>query len=154
MAAVAQDQPVKLVVDVAVLHDGEVALARYRDVANYDNQRGWFLPDDLLNHLEHPADGARRVLSEQLGLTVDSIAGPHLESFPGRRGVWHLAFHYVARLAAKPNLTLADGIREVAWFKLDSLPARRDVAHGGWAIDVLAKLLPEIRADDEADAAD
>jgi len=26
------------------------------------------------------------------------------------------------------------------WFSVDRLPDRRDVAHGGWALDVLASL--------------
>ena len=43
-----------LVADVALFAEGQVLLVRYRDMAKYDNESGWFLPDDELNYLEHP----------------------------------------------------------------------------------------------------
>lgn len=57
----------RLVADVCVLAGERVLLVRYKDVRRYDNQRGWFLPDDYLAHLEHPEDAAMRILQEQAG---------------------------------------------------------------------------------------
>src|SRR6266567_4318805 len=50
-----------LVCDLGVLAEGSVLLVRYRDMAKYDGEAGWFLPDDVLHHLEHPGRAAERI---------------------------------------------------------------------------------------------
>jgi ADP-ribose pyrophosphatase YjhB (NUDIX family) len=127
----------KLVADVALFSEGRTALVRYRDTEKYDRQRGWFLPDDFLEHGEHPNDAARRILRDQLGLDVTGLRLVHVESFGGEGSAWHLVFHHRAEVAGLPDLAQGANVASAAWFPLDGLPARRDVAHGGWAIDVL-----------------
>lgn len=130
----------KLVADVAVLDDGGVWLVRYRDANRYDHQAGWFLPDDLIHHAEDPADAASRILREQLGLTGTAPRLDHVESFTGRDRSWHLVFHYALVLdrapAAEPSIDVAEARR----FRLDALPPRGEVAHGGWALDTIRRL--------------
>lgn len=58
----------KLVADVTLVGAGQVILTRYTDTTRYDRQRGWFLPDDYLEHEEHPADAATRIVRTQLGI--------------------------------------------------------------------------------------
>ena len=60
-----------LICDVAVLAEGSVLMVKYEDLAKYDGEAGWFLPDDVLRELEHPTRAAARILKEQLGLEVD-----------------------------------------------------------------------------------
>lgn len=129
----------KLVADVAALSRGRVLLVKYKDASKYDNQKGWFLPDDFLAHGEHPTEAAKRILNEQAGVTVDSAQLRHVESFGN--GAWHLIFHHRADLGANPRLTLGENVAEAKWFPVDGLPERKAVAHGGWAIDVLEEML-------------
>lgn len=127
---------IKLIVDVAVLHDGRVLLVRYAEPERYDQQRGWFLPDDLLHDLESPEAGAARVLAAQPGVADTSVRLGTVESFRGRDGTWHLAFHDRADVASD-TLTPTSALLESRWFALDALPPRAECAHHGWALDVL-----------------
>jgi ADP-ribose pyrophosphatase YjhB (NUDIX family) len=129
----------KLIADVAAFADSRVLLVRYRDTSRYDGQSGWFLPDDYLSHLEHPTDAARRILDEQVGITVRDALLSHIESFGN--GAWHLAFHHRAGLDEPPPLRPSANVRDAKWFPLDGLPDPEDVAHHGWAIDVLTEML-------------
>src|SRR5207245_5394332 len=72
-----------LVADVALFAEDQVLLVRYRDMAKYDNESGWFLPDDELNYLEHPERAGTRILKEQLGLPGLKPRLDHIESFKG-----------------------------------------------------------------------
>jgi ADP-ribose pyrophosphatase YjhB (NUDIX family) len=131
----------KLVADVALFASGHVALVRYRDAAKYDRQAGWFLPDDLLAYLEHPDAAGRRIVAEQLGLDNVPVRLAHIESFKGNDASWHLIFHYAATLASIPSAVQSDQLSTLEWFPLDSLPDRSDVAHHGWALDVIEAML-------------
>ncbi|HEU0303642.1 MAG TPA: NUDIX domain-containing protein [Gaiellaceae bacterium] len=129
----------KLVADVAVFAGDQVLLVRYQDTSDYDGQRGWFLPDDYLQHLEHPEAAAARILREQAGLDdPPNVRLSHIESFDG--GTWHLVFHYAADVAEAAPVAAAGNVLAAEWFGLDSLPQKEDVAHHGWAIDVLAAI--------------
>lgn len=128
----------KLVADVAALNGGKVLLVRYRDASKYDNQRGWFLPDDYLLHGEHPAEAARRILKEQAGVAIPLPPLTHIESFGN--GAWHLVFHHKADLSKAPRLKAGANVADAEWFPLDALPDREEVSHGGWAIDVLREI--------------
>ena len=124
----------KLVADVAVLAGDSVLLVRYRDVSRYDGQSGWFLPDDFLDHLEHPEAGAARILSEQAGLST-TVRLDHIESFGD--GAWHLIFHYRAGLAGPVPITAGQNVAAAEWFPLDGLPPDSEMGHEGWGRQTL-----------------
>jgi ADP-ribose pyrophosphatase YjhB (NUDIX family) len=129
----------KLVADVAVVIADEVLLVRYRDVSKYDGEAGWFLPDDFLLRLEHPDDAARRILREQTGVEPAELRLGEIESFDG--GAWHLVFHYVAGLAEPVEVRPGDNVAAAEWFPIESLPDGAELAHHGWARDVLGRIL-------------
>jgi ADP-ribose pyrophosphatase YjhB (NUDIX family) len=130
-----------LICDVAVVAQQNVLLVRYGDMAKYDDEAGWFLPDDTLEHLEHPTRAAQRIAREQLGLTLDDVSLGLIESFRGNDGSWHLSFHHLAHLPSVPDLRPAPDLEAVEWFPLDRLPPRSQVAHHGWALTVLRKMV-------------
>ena len=129
----------KLVADVAPLSGGRVLLVRYRDTSRYDGQRGWFLPDDFLEWEEHPADGAKRILRDQAAIESASLRLAEVESFGN--GAWHLVFHYAADIPEGQEITPGANIAEAAWFDLNALPAAADMAHEGWGLEVLERVL-------------
>ena len=131
----------KLIADVAVVAEDQVLMVRYSDGNRYDHQTGWFLPDDLLNHLENPEDAARRLLLEQVGVDAGAVFLSHVESFQGKDGTWHLAFHFVIQMEKLPDITMSKDIDSFEWFYLDQLPLRGDVAHRGWALDTIREIL-------------
>lgn len=128
----------KLIADVTVRSGERILLVRYRDVSRYDGQRGWFLPDDALDRLEHPDDGARRILREQVGLEVP-VALDHIESFGN--GAWHLVFHYRADAAPTAAVRAGVNVRDARWFDLEDLPSPNEMAHDGWGLDVAARVI-------------
>ncbi|MFP6741684.1 MAG: NUDIX domain-containing protein [Alphaproteobacteria bacterium] len=134
-----QTHAVKLIVTVSVVADDRVLMVE--PVGGQDGESGWFLPNELMNELEHPEHAAHRVLDDGLGLEGIDVALSHMESFTGGDGTWHLAFHYVARFDDEPDLTLSKRFATAEWFTADSLPARDEVAHGGWALGVIRKVL-------------
>ena len=129
---------IRLVADVLVRANDRVLLVRYAHPEKYDDQRGWFLPDDFLRHGEHPRDAAKRILAEQVGLADVDVSLDHIESFDGDD--WHLIFHFksgpVHDDAIRPSRELA----EARWFPIAELPPRADVAHDGWALDLIAAM--------------
>lgn len=129
-----------LISDVAVFSGDRVLLVRYRDMEKYDGETGWFLPDDVLRHLEHPAHAGKRIGREQLGLELDGVQLDHVESFKGNDGSWHMSFHHAAELQGEPDLQTASDIADAEWFALEALPPRSEVAHHGWALTVLRKI--------------
>jgi ADP-ribose pyrophosphatase YjhB (NUDIX family) len=130
-----------LICDVAVLAEGNVLLVRYADVEKYDGESGWFLPDDVLQPFEHPTRAATRIAREQLGLALGDVDLGLIESFQGNDDSWHLTFHHRARFASRPGIAPAADIGEAEWFPLDGLPPRAEVAHHGWALTVLRKMV-------------
>lgn len=129
----------KLLADVVVVADDSVLLVRYRGMP--DHQRGWFLPDDQLQYLEHPDDAAARILKEQLGIQEGKPELALVESFKGNDGSWHLVFHFRLRLSRRPDVRASEDVDEARWFELSALPPRSEVAHHGWALDVLEECL-------------
>ena len=130
---------VQLISDVALLNSEarKVLLVRYRR-RGYDT--GWYLPDVLLNLLEHPDEGAKRVLWEQLGSAPSQISLSHVESFEAE-GFWHLAFHYKAESDDKVGDHASTDIAELRWFPVDELPDFSDVGFNGWALKTLGRIL-------------
>ena len=129
-----------LIADVAVIADGKVLLVRYKDTNRYDHQPGWFLPDDAIRDREPPDAAARRIAREQLGLRLADARLDHVESFTGDNGSWHLPFHYVAELDRAPVVKPSEDLAAAEWFDLGKLPPKSDVAHHGWALQVLARI--------------
>jgi ADP-ribose pyrophosphatase YjhB (NUDIX family) len=128
----------RLVADVAPLVGDRLVFVRYRDTSSYDGQRGWFLPDDLLEHAEHPDDAARRILREQLGWEGIEPRLSHIESFGNGR--WHLIFHYAVELPEELAIRPGANVLEAAWFGSNELPPAEELAHGGWGLEVLAEI--------------
>jgi ADP-ribose pyrophosphatase YjhB (NUDIX family) len=131
----------KLIADVAVIAEDQVLMVRYSDGNKYDHQNGWFLPDDLLKHVEHPEDAAKRLLADQVGIEAQNLFLSHVESFQGNDGTWHLAFHFVIQFEKLPDIDMSKDIDSFDWFYLDQLPARADVAHHGWALNTIREIL-------------
>src|SRR5919204_437759 len=129
----------KLVADVAVVAGDEVLLVRYRDTSKYDGEAGWFLPDDYLARLEHPDDAARRIVREQVGTESADLRLAEIESFDGE--AWHLVFHYVAGLEDPVEVRAQGNVAAAEWFPIDSLPDAAEIAHHGWAREVLGRVL-------------
>ena len=132
-----------LICDVALIAEGSVLLVRYKDVEKYDGEAGWFLPDDVLQNLEHPTRAAKRIAREQLRLELDDVRLGLIESFRGNDGGWHMSFHHVAELPSRPDVQPADDLAAAEWFQLDALPPRSEVAHHGWALSVLKRMMRE-----------
>ncbi len=126
----------KLVADIALFAGDRVLLVRYRDVRKFDGETGWFLPDDCLRRLEHPEDAAKRILREQVGLGAPRLRLGLIESFEGN-GAWHLIFHYEGHVEGEAQLTPGENTAHAEWFRLTELPDRSELAHEGWALDVL-----------------
>src|SRR3989440_12295808 len=126
-----------LVADVALFAEGQVLLVRYRDTAKYDNESGWFLPDDELEYLEHPERAGTRILKEQLGLLALKPRLDHIESFKGNSGAWHMSFHNKLDLERMPRLKASKAVAEAQGFGRRKLPVRDQVAQHGWALHVL-----------------
>jgi ADP-ribose pyrophosphatase YjhB (NUDIX family) len=129
----------KLVADVALVAEDRVLFVRYRDTAKYDGQTGWFLPDDFLAHLEHPHDAARRIVSDQTGIADAEPRLAEIASFDG--GAWHLVFHYVAAFDEASPVEETGNVAAAKWFPLDALPNASEVAHHGWGLDTLRRIL-------------
>jgi ADP-ribose pyrophosphatase YjhB (NUDIX family) len=129
-----------LIADVAMMADGSILLVRYGDVAQYDGETGWFLPDDEMRRLEHPERAAIRIARDQLGLELTDLQLGVIESFQGNNGSWHLSFHYAAELPSRPEIEQARIVKEARWFSMDDLPPRSEVAHHGWALTTLHKI--------------
>ena len=127
----------RLIADVAVVARGATLFVRYRDIERYDGEAGWFLPDDFLRHGEHPDRAARRILKEQLGVSARPALS-FIESLDGEP--WHLVFHYAIRFPGRPSVRAGPALRDARWFSSRALPERRDVAHGGWGLDVLRRI--------------
>ncbi len=127
----------KLVTDVALYAEEHVLLVRYEDVRKYDGETGWFLPDDYLRRIEHPADAAARIVRDQLRLEPPPLELAEIETFDG--GAWHIIFHYRGRLERAEPPQRGANVRDAAWFPLDALPPPDEVAHHGWGLEVIAR---------------
>jgi ADP-ribose pyrophosphatase YjhB (NUDIX family) len=126
----------KLVADVTLTAGNRVLLVKYRETRKYDHQAGWFLPDDYMQRLEHPEDAALRILRDQVGIEMQGLDLGFIESFEGN-GAWHLVFHFLASVEDASLVRPGPNTASAEWFAYSSLPSRSDVAHGGWALDVI-----------------
>ncbi len=127
-----------IVAHVAVLHHNSALLVKYSDTSQYDNQPGWFLPNDELRHVEHPEAGSKRILKEQVGVENATFKLVDVESFIGDNKTWHLSFDYLA-FPASMKVSRGPGVAEAKWFEMDKLPGLEEFAHRGWGRAVLLK---------------
>jgi ADP-ribose pyrophosphatase YjhB (NUDIX family) len=102
-----------------ILDDYKVLLTR-RGIAPY--RKYWDIPGGFLEHGEHPEDGLRRELKEELGLTVDieSLFGMYMDAY-GKGGVATLNIIYLCKALQEPTKT-ADDVIAYQWFAIDQLP--------------------------------
>jgi ADP-ribose pyrophosphatase YjhB (NUDIX family) len=114
-------------------------MVKYRDTSRYDGQKGWFLPDDFLEWEEHPGEAATRVLRDQAGIEDAPVRLATVESFGN--GAWHMVFHFVAEVTDPAQVTPGSNVATAEWFDLEQLPDASEVAHHGWALDVLGQVL-------------
>lgn len=82
----------------------------------------------------------KRILKEQTGIAPPNINLSHIESFEGH-GFWHLVFHYAAQLTQRFQVQPRGNVRSIEWFPLNVLPERSEIAHDGWALDVLQTIV-------------
>lgn len=94
---------------------------------------------------DDPDDAAARILWEQVGRLREAPKLGFLESFGGDGDPWHLIFHYVVRPKRALTPSPKGNVAAAEWFPLRRLPSRDELAHHGWAADVLARLLRESR---------
>ena len=126
----------KLIANVAILTPDRALLVKYG--AGHDGQDGWMLPDDLLQDGEHPDTAAARVLQQHLGIAATPKLA-FVDSFTGGDGTWHIVFNHVAEFTHAPPIKPADNVTGTGWFMLNNLPKTADLAHHGWAADVLER---------------
>ena len=129
-----------LVSHVAVLHHNSALLVKYREMP--DGQKGWFLPNDGLKHVEHPEEGAKRILREQVGIEPSTLKLAQIESFVGNNKSWHLIFDFLA-FPLSMKIIKAPSLLEAQWFEMDKLPPATEFAHQGWGHSALLKLVKE-----------
>jgi len=139
-----KNEAIKLVADAALLFKNKVLLVKYTDTNKYDHQKGWFLPDDLLQFNEHPDDGIHRITIEQIGIDVPGLKLDHIESFTGKDGSWHLIFHYAANLDSLPEVKTDSNISSCTWFDVENLPEDKAIAHHGWAKYTIEAILAKL----------
>src|SRR2546426_5258927 len=126
-----------LVSHVAVLHHNSALFVKYRQMP--DGQNGWFLPNDDLKHVEHPEEGAKRILREQVGIEPSTLKLAQIESFVGNNKSWHLVFDFLA-FPLSMNMKKAASLLDAQWFEIDKLPPASEFAHNGWGLSTLLKL--------------
>jgi ADP-ribose pyrophosphatase YjhB (NUDIX family) len=128
----------KLIANVAILTPDRALLVKYHQ--GDDGDPRWMLPDDLLQDGEHPDAAAARVLADHLGMTAKPKLA-FVDSFTGGDGTWHIVFNYVADITHAPPIKPGDNLAGSGWFMLSSVPGAGDMAHHGWAADVLARIV-------------
>ncbi len=177
-----EKKAIKLIADVALFSGGKAAdgktpgaktlLVKYTDTNKYDLQKGWFIPDDAMEHGEHPDDAAVRILKEQLGVEGITPALAFIESFTGGDKSWHLVFHYYVKIDQDAGISFAqlsemkdkiidikkidkkeiilnpvEDIAEMKWFAVDAMPDRKEIAHGGWAMFTIEEIIKKYNED-------
>jgi 8-oxo-dGTP diphosphatase len=101
---------------VAIIEDRRVLMVRGRRGVT---QGMWNLPGGFVDYGEHPADGARREIFEELGMKVRLIRllGIYSEVFPGTGG-YMISFVYLGRRRSKTLHPDAEEIEQVTWMPL------------------------------------
>nr|WP_249419682.1 NUDIX domain-containing protein [Rhabdothermincola salaria] len=103
--------------------DGHVLLVRHA------YRPRWGLPGGFLKRGEHPLDGARREVREEVGLDVDLVGEPAVVVAPEWRRV-DVVFRARPAPGADPDAVRAHSseIDEARWFARDELPELQEEA--------------------------
>ncbi|HUG35584.1 MAG TPA: NUDIX domain-containing protein [Candidatus Limnocylindrales bacterium] len=106
----------------AIIERGDHILLARRGAPPYAGT--WDLPGGFLEAGEHPDQGLRRELAEELGAraTAMRFVGFFTDTY-GRGGFPLLALVYRVRLRGEPRA--ASDVAEVRWFPRDRLPIRQ-----------------------------
>jgi ADP-ribose pyrophosphatase YjhB (NUDIX family) len=89
----------------------------------------WDLPGGYLDNGEHPEDGLRREIGEELGTTVLGVrlfslgVDEYLRLDVAEEARFVLGLYYRCEIPADASLVPADDVAEAAWFPLAALPA-------------------------------
>jgi len=130
------------VVDVLVCVNGEILLVHYKDIKKHDDHGDWFLPTTGIRFGEHSRDAAMRILQEKFHNYMDDPALSYIESrTDNASNLWYLIFHHKIELDHLPTITPSPDVKDVRWAKLNDLPTRLSIAHGGPALDVIREIL-------------
>ena len=80
------------------------------------------VPGGFLNVGEHPADGLKREIREELGVEAEILGDPVLLATHtyGEGGVWVLAIGFLVRLAEQ-DLRPADDVAETRWISAEEI---------------------------------
>jgi hypothetical protein len=128
----------KMIVNLAVLTDSETLFVKYANLP--DHQKGWFVPHRTLMRNEDPKAICKQIASEQLGLSWSQdmkLELHQIQSFVGNDGTWHLSYDHSLHVKDASALKKAANISSAEWFPLSHPPARSEVAHHGWALDIV-----------------
>jgi hypothetical protein len=130
---------VKVIASVTLTGPSGVLLAKYRNFP--DGQQGWFVPHDIVPDRGDPDAVAASVLERGLGVKGARPVIDHVESFTGNDRSWHLCLHYRAAIPPGQDISPSGDIAAHEWFPPDRLPPREAVAHHGWALDIINRVL-------------
>jgi ADP-ribose pyrophosphatase YjhB (NUDIX family) len=131
----------KVIVNLALFAEGRTCFVKYADMP--DHQKGWFVPHVALTEAEDPMEACKKIAREQLGINTDEIQPQvkDIQSFTGNDGSWHLSFDYVLQLPQAQQASPATHVAKLEWFPISQLPERVEVAHHGWGLDIVEKML-------------
>ena len=134
----------KLIADTLLISKGKVLLVKYKDTSKFNNQKGWYIPDDSLNDLEHPEAAAKRILREQAGIKASKVSFGFIESLG--HGAWHMIFHYYVEVARPPAVKPGANVKQAEWFDLRKLPPAAEFSHHGWGRSIIAQIQKQRKA--------
>lgn len=121
----------KVIVNLVAEAQGRVCLVRYP--GRPDGQSGWFVPHLPLEPSADPLEACAEIARGQLGFSGE--IRPEIrnaQSFTGNDGTWHLTLDYLLKAEEIPAPKA-----DCQWFPRHELPARSEVAHHGWALDIV-----------------
>jgi NAD+ diphosphatase len=107
----------------------------------------WDLPGGYLNNGEHPEDGLRREILEELGTTVldPRFFSLGIDEYPredvAEEARFVMGLYYRCDVPAGAALVPADDVAEAAWFPLAALPSEIAFASNRRALEALRAAL-------------
>ncbi|MCL4305902.1 NUDIX hydrolase [bacterium] len=118
--------------DVVVVREGKVLL-----ILRKNPPEGWALPGGFIDYGESAEDAAARELSEETGLSAESLCLVGVYSKPGRDPRFH-TLTVVFRAEVAGVISAGDDAQEARWFDLSSLPEQIAFDHREIIADALA----------------